>query len=315
MAASAPHAQPRAYQRERPHARRSPVRFLSERGASPISTYLQRYLDGEREAAWAELMALGPAIREEPLFADAQAVARATMTRARANVETLVQRLTTLGYQFMSEALGAPPAPHTPPSDESLAALRDLEDQYGPLPLAIETWYEIVGAVDFTGAYPRLSAYELLDPRNLLMSFQGQLTRMSMFPKPHILGPASEADLQPSQDPTSDPLVVWPCIEALVDERDEQTPNTPGDEPLSRYSLGFAPDALTKANSSGGDGPHIDFGDSRIDAPLHGDDWKGVPFVSYLRAVFAWGGFPGLREAANPPRDLLAYLCDGLSPI
>lgn len=275
-----------------------------------MSTYLQRYLDGEREAVWAELMALGPGIRQEPLYSDARAVARETMMRARANVELLVERLTALGYHFVSDALGDAPTPHVRPSPESLAALRALEDEFGSLPLAIETWYEVVGAVDFMGSYPGLSAYERIDPNNLLMSHQGQPVRMSLFPQPHIVGPASASDLQPNQDPTSDPLVVWPAIEALADEEPESD-----DEDEPAFSLGFAPDALHKANVSGGDGPHIGFGDAGMDAPMSGDDWNGTPFVAYLRAVFVWGGFPGLRDEPNPPRELLAQLTEGLLPL
>jgi hypothetical protein len=277
-----------------------------------MSTYLQRYLDDEREAVWAELMALGPRVREEPLFSDAQAVARETMTRARANVERLVERLTALGYRFVSDALGEAHPPHTPPTEESVAVLRRLEGEFGQLPLSVETWYEVVGAVDFMGVYPGLSAYEEMDPRNLLMSFQGQNVRVSMFPEPHILGPATAADLQPQQDPVSDPLVVWPCIPELVDDDEDAD----GDgEPHVFSTLGFAPDALHKANTSGGDGPHIAFGHAGIDAPLTGDDWDGVPFVSYLRTAFAWGGFPGLRHEPNPPRELLAMLTEGLAPL
>jgi hypothetical protein len=108
--------------------------------------------------------------------------------------------------------------------------------------------------------------------------------------------------------------VVWPCIEALVDVL-EEPPDQAGGEPHILNSLGFAPDALGKANVSGGDGPHLDFGDPRMDAPLGGDDWQGVPFVTYLRTVFAWGGFPGLRNAVHPPRELLGQLCDGLLPL
>jgi hypothetical protein len=279
-----------------------------------MPTYLQRYVDGERETVWAELMALGPAIREEPLYSDARAVARETMTRARANVETLVARLTALGYQFTSDALGKGNPPHVPPSEESLAELRALEAEFGPLPLAIEMWHEVVGAVDFMGTYPGLSAYERMDLNNLLMSFGGQTVRMSVFPEPHIVGPASAADLQPNQDPTSDPLVVWPAIEALVDEAPERENGAEGgDEPAC--SLCIAPDALHKANVSGGDGPHIVFGDASIDAAMAGDDWNGVEFVSYLRIAFAWGGFPGLRDEPNPPRELMAHLTEGLLPL
>lgn len=266
--------------------------------------YFQRYLDGESEAVWAELTALGPAIHEQPLLAGARDVAHETMTRARANVEMLLQRLTALGYHFTSDALGKPPTPYIPPSAASITAMRDLERQYGDLPLSIAAWYETVGAVDFSGSYPRLSAYDKLNPSDMIMSLQGKLIRVSLYPEFHILGPAPNPDEDTDANLVSDPLVVWPCLDALIDEQEEQG-----------YSLGFAPDALHKANTSGGDGPHIEMGTPCMDAPLHGDDWEGVPFVSYLRVVFAWGGFPGLKDSARPPYDLLAYLTEGLLPL
>jgi hypothetical protein len=49
---------------------------------------------------WAELLALGTAVREKPLYADALAVARETMRRARHNIEVLIPRLVAVGYQF-----------------------------------------------------------------------------------------------------------------------------------------------------------------------------------------------------------------------
>ena len=281
-----------------------------------MPTYVDRYFAGEREAVWAELTALGPAIRDEPLFADASAVARETMTRARANVELLVQRLTSLGYLFVDPVLGEPPASYQPPDAESLASLRELEAQYGVLPLSIETWYALVGTVDLTGVYPRLSTYEGIGADgyvDLLMG--GERIRIrSPYPFYTRSAPPSTEPPDPDAGIAADPLVVYPCIDALVDML-EETPDQPGGEPRVQYSLGFAPDALTKANVSGGDGPHINFGDPGMDAPLHGDDWEGVPFVSYLRTAFAWGGFPGLRDAVSPPRDLLAFLCDGLLPL
>lgn len=277
-----------------------------------MPTYLDRYLAGEREAVWSELTALGPAIRDAPIFADACAVARETMTRARANVEVLVQRLTSLGYHFVNQ----PPAPYVPPNQEWLATLRDLEAEYGALPLSIEVWYEIVGAVDFMGVFPGLSTYEGIGAEGYVdVMMGGERIRIhTSYPFYASTAPPSPEPLDPDASIPSDPLVVFPPLDALVDML-EEPPSSAGGEPRVQYSLGFAPDALSKANVSGGDGPHIDFGDARMDAPLRGDDWAGVPFVSYLRTVFAWGGFPGLRDAVNPPRDVLAQLCDGLLPL
>jgi hypothetical protein len=151
------------------------------------------------------------------------------------------------------------------------------------------------------------------------MYFQGQRLRMSGTPEIRVLGPAPEPDPDPDAGIATDPLVIFPCADGLIVELDDEL-----DEPLeppqtgsrSQYTLGFAPDALHKANVSGGDGPRMDFfAEPRMDAPLRGDDWDGVPFITYLRTVFAWGGFPGLREAQHPPRDLLAMLCEGLLPL
>jgi hypothetical protein len=64
---------------------------------APTASYLERYQAGEHEQVWAELYALGTAVREEPLYGDALAVARETMRRARYNIETLIPRLQTLG--------------------------------------------------------------------------------------------------------------------------------------------------------------------------------------------------------------------------
>jgi hypothetical protein len=63
-------------------------------------TYLERYLSGEFEQVWAELEALGEAVRDEPLYSDALAVARETMRRVRQNLEMLIPRLVAGGYQF-----------------------------------------------------------------------------------------------------------------------------------------------------------------------------------------------------------------------
>jgi hypothetical protein len=55
-------------------------------------SYLDRYRAGEQTEAWAELVALGPAVRQEPLVSDALAVARETMHRVRENIERLIPR-------------------------------------------------------------------------------------------------------------------------------------------------------------------------------------------------------------------------------
>jgi hypothetical protein len=123
-----------------------------------MTTYLQRYQQGEHEAVWADLVALGPAIRDEPVYTEALAVAHAMMTRARHNVVLLTERLQRSGFQFM-----APPA-WTPPTPEVRATLDAIEAHYGPVPLVLRTWFTVVGDVFFVGAHPRLGRYLTLVP-------------------------------------------------------------------------------------------------------------------------------------------------------
>lgn len=64
---------------------------------------LERYRDGDREAVWRELTALGAAVRNPLYFPDAAAVAAETMKRARHNVESIITKLESLGYEFTTE--------------------------------------------------------------------------------------------------------------------------------------------------------------------------------------------------------------------
>ena len=74
---------------------------------------------------WAELVSRGAAVRVEPLYSQARAVAAAMMQRARHNIDLLVPRLQQLGYRFVAP-----------------------ERDYGPMPLVLRVWFEVVGSPD-----------------------------------------------------------------------------------------------------------------------------------------------------------------------
>jgi hypothetical protein len=78
----------------------------SQRRSMTTGTLLQRYQAGERDAVWTELRELGPLVREASYAEDALAVARETMRRAKANVETIIERLDRLGYRFWDGVQG-----------------------------------------------------------------------------------------------------------------------------------------------------------------------------------------------------------------
>jgi hypothetical protein len=121
-------------------------------------TYFGRYQNGEYEQVWAELVSLGSQVRNEPLLTDALNVARETMRRAKHNVQILHERLQKLGYRFNEphEAL-------VPPESDAAQKIAKLENELGVLPLSLRAWYEVAGAVNFSGTYPKLCSHSELD--------------------------------------------------------------------------------------------------------------------------------------------------------
>ena len=72
-----------------------------------MQTLYDRYQAGEHKEVWSELIALGEAVRQEPVYSDALAVARETMRRAQTNIERLIDRLHAIGYRFYDEQSSA----------------------------------------------------------------------------------------------------------------------------------------------------------------------------------------------------------------
>lgn len=117
---------------------------------------LTRYLRGESASVWRDLSALGASARLELYYADAVEVASETMKRARHNVELIVPRLESLGYEFNGYS------PVFAPAGESAAKdLDEFEREInGPLPLSLRYWYQHVGSVNWMGWH------EALNPKN-----------------------------------------------------------------------------------------------------------------------------------------------------
>ena len=92
-------------------------------------TYLDRYQQGDCEAVWAELQALGEEVNSRKLRDDARAVAMETMRRARAN-------LTTMGAKIR------------PPHKRTAETIKALEKQLQTkLPLSLHAWWLQIGEV------------------------------------------------------------------------------------------------------------------------------------------------------------------------
>lgn len=65
-----------------------------------MRTYVKRYQGGEHETVWNELVLLSSNVRQEPIYADALAVAREIMRRVRQDIEILIDRLLERHFLF-----------------------------------------------------------------------------------------------------------------------------------------------------------------------------------------------------------------------
>jgi hypothetical protein len=255
-----------------------------------MQSYLERYQSGEYVGVWAELVAFGPAIRDEPVYADAQAVALEMMMRAKHNIALLVERLEKLEYRFL-----APDSVWTHPDTKITTALDTLEGHYGLFPLAVRKWYEVVGEVDFSGAHPKLSHY---DGHNWGGSEQ--------------LGCYSDPMMVDWFGRRTDELISFRLN--LADDWDDMAQMEKEMPPPYGIDIGLS--AIDKANHSGSGAIQMLVPNPAFDAPLidRDDTWMGTFFMPYLRACFEWGGFPGLKQLddADRPKEEIDFLTDGL---
>jgi len=281
-----------------------------------MATYLERYLAGECEQVWADLMALGAQVRDESVYADALAVAREAMRRARYNIELLIPRLEAIGYQFgFAWAVADDPQARyqhdtewhgsfLPPPAGASTRLQELQTRVGPLPLSILAWFETIGEVDFVGRPPRhwgLGASDESDADS-----------------EDVAG--SSARSWPLDEDWSgawcslDPLCIWPLdtVMAMVDPPAGDP--DPADPDGGKGYLPLTPDPEGKYGISGGGPIGIDVPNAMADAAFV----DLLPFVEYLRVCFRWGGFPGLRDYLGPMDALgedLRRLTRGLLPL
>lgn len=266
-----------------------------------MGQYLERYLAGEYEQVWDELLAQRAAIRDEPLATDAWVVAQETMRRVRRNIELLIPRLQALGYrfgkaqrvsnrmviidpsrldEFLEDYLTEYPV-FQPPPPETARRLDELEQRAGLLPLSLRAFYLEIGGVNLTGMHPWA---------------------------PRVLD--------------YDPLFIFPLAELLEEVRflnededeDEDTPAPdeeedapgPGRGAAGEIDLWLSPDALHKFRVSGGDPYTMTVPNANIDGVFH-DGYHDVTFVEYLRLCFRSGGLTDLEHeehAQDNPRFL-----------
>jgi hypothetical protein len=229
-------------------------------------SYYRRYLNGEHEAVWTELIKLGSAVREAAVFSDAVAVTQEIVKRAKTNLELLHGRLLALGYEFADPANSLRLA-----SDKDHALLDQIERDFGRLPIVLRTWYEHLGAVDFSQSESQLRCKASCRPP----------------PGPDIFGLGSH------------PVLLFLGLERCLDLRRHLA------EQLARgvkeaQTKGHLLDCSTELKpclplggwASNCEPKAVDLPSHAIDAVLYDDGGGDTYFVDELRSAFRGGGFP-----------------------
>jgi hypothetical protein len=264
-----------------------------------VPSFHARYLAGEYEPVWDDLLALGPRVREVPYYDDAVAVACETMRRVRRNCEVLIPRLEHLGWQFgyawadvwgkgsfPREVQWEPPRLGQPAYASRLDA---IEARNGLLPIALRAFYEIIGAINFVG---------------------------TPFNRPNWPGVQDDIEGPIHAGGQFDPLYVAGIERAFGQDNIPRGP--------SPNEVFIQPDRLHKYYISGVGYDHIEIPSMNADGALIFEDapqqteGRNVTLVRCLRYALRGGGFlaflPGWELEQMPAADL-AYLTDGLEPI
>lgn len=193
------------------------------------------------------------------------------MAKVRGNLEALHTWLVSFDYRFSN-----PESALLLPDSKVEGHITFLEDNIGPLPLALASFYRVVGSVDFTGGHPEWEGCE--------------------YPDPIVVDPVSYA--------------VSEAKEFLgLESPDEYSASDSG-----IFRIPVAPDYYHKEDVSGGMWYGVEVPNGKDDPALL-EEWHHTTFVGYLRLCFEWGGFPGLERAETNHTWPLARLREGLAAI
>ena len=226
-------------------------------------TLLERYISGEYKEVWAEMVAGTDKYGQLITHSDAERVATETMRRVRANLETIVERLTAIGYEFGVYPDGDPLYQPHAPLGETQGANEKIDQMtalVGTMPLSLRAFYQQVGSVCLAGRFPDEADKTINWGMDALWVEPLDLERL-------------EREFADWQD-------------AIEEQSEEES------EP---FCWNFSPDDFHKDNTSGGEPYFIVFPCHSADALVEGD-WHHTTFVDYLRICLEWSGFPGFAR-------------------
>lgn len=314
-----------------------------------MTGWLDRYHAGEHESVWAEMISLGPDVRSRPYLEPAWSVAQETMRRARHNVETIVNRLDQIGYEFWNGRHGPMTAPASISSVEALyksamehsPALQSaaFRQQFGNLLEKAKAMRAATETMRSVKAPPLSPTVDHLDDdivfsppsarTNALirkLEKNGLILPLSLKAWAEMVGDINLSGAHPTlcfwRDEKfpgilADPLMV--TLGNLEFEGRQWLDSQSDGEGTSQIKVIVAWSADTKADLAIVDeqideGYDICLPASSADAALNNKPHH-THFVDYLRTAFRWGGFPGWQNQSRRPEKELRFLSEGLLPI
>lgn len=266
--------------------------------------WFERYQQGFYQEVYDELQAMQQHVFDHAVYPAALLVAQTMMRRVRHNIELLIPRLRTIGYELVDgdwtsywetkrhqkssiatkeqAKLDKLFRTFRPPPTRTLSFLKKIEKNVGTLPLSVRCWYEEVGSVNLIGTLPATATRKELTV---------ELDPLLILPVDFLLG----------QFPFED-------AEEWEEAREED----------GTLDLDLAVDADLKYDYSGSGGYAIRLPSATFDTifDLSAYHKTSPTFVDYLRTSLRWGGFYGLAtstEASLTPEEL-SFLTNGFLP-
>ncbi len=282
-----------------------------------MGLFLKRYLRGEYTQVWQELLDLGEHIYLPEYSDDATAICHVIAQRSLQNIQTLIQRLPSIGYQFGYEHLRKTP-------EENKAFIDIVQTDYEfyarlyPEDPAEMMNMVIHDAVDeeWMAKKPLLWQPPQANFPEIIANVEAMIGKLPLMLKIWFetigevnfygVPPRSWLNVPPRSDKDSihafDPLYIV-SIKAILEQHRYEARS-------DGYDIFLAPHELFKGDQHDEGGYSIHVPSSHIDSLFKGE-WHQTTFVGYLRACFEWGGFPGL-EGWDLSQDDLTYLTHDL---
>jgi hypothetical protein len=234
------------------------------------------------QADWAFYVAQDYRLNEIQFRRDAQNIARTIMQSARRNIELVISRLKSRGYEFIE-----PDRVHILPEPDVADWAAKFESQGIYLPIALQAWLQEVGTVNLMGT----------DKSWPCSGYSGFGQKEVWYADPLVV----EVDKD----------LIYSEFENWKSQCEEE-----GIQEAGPFCIPFAPDDLHKANISGGLPYELCAAHPVLD-PIVLNERHCFSFVAHIRHAFSWAGFPGFEIIGSNriPIDFLNEIRNGLEPL